>query len=49
MAASYRQVKLLVWFLLRDQATQRTGAGVYAGLRRPNGERKPAWYAFRRL
>ena len=50
LATSYRQVKLLVWFLLRDQAPMSgPGTGVYSGLRRTNGERKPAWYAFRRL
>ena len=48
VAAGYRQVKLLVWFLLRD-AGDGSDAGVYSGLRRLNGERKPAWYAFRRL
>jgi hypothetical protein len=50
-AGRYRQVKLLFWFTLRDTPP---GSGdpaldVYSGLRRPNGERKPAWYAFRRL
>jgi hypothetical protein len=52
VAARYRQVKLMVWFLLRDQAPQsqgEPGTGVYSGLRRTNGERKPAWYSFRRL
>ncbi len=50
VAASYRQVKLMVWFLLRDQAPQGDPEnGVYSGLRRANGERKPSWYSFRRL
>jgi len=50
LAASYGQVKLMVWFLLRDQgATDGPGTGVFSGLRRTNGERKPAWYAFRSL
>ncbi|HET6494848.1 MAG TPA: hypothetical protein VFH61_05735, partial [Thermoleophilia bacterium] len=50
LATSYRQVKLLVWFLLRDQKPMSgPGTGVYSGLRRTNGERKPAWYAFRKL
>ena len=47
-AARYPQVKLLIWFLLRDTRPS-TGAadlGIYCGLRRPNGERKPSWYAF---
>ena len=50
VAASYRQVKLVVWFLLRDQAPPGDPeTGVYSGLRRANGERKPSWYSFRRL
>ena len=50
VATGYRQVKLLVWFLLRDQApTSGPGTGVYSGLRRTDGERKPAWYAFRKI
>lgn len=48
VAASHRQVKLLVWYLLRDAGAP-TQTGVYSGLRRLNGERKPAWYAFKRL
>lgn len=48
VAASYPQVRLLVWFQLRDSATG-DDTGVYCGLRRGNGERKPAWYAFRKL
>jgi len=50
VAARYRQVKLLVWFLLRDQGpVNGPGSGVYSGLRRADGSRKPAWYAFRGL
>jgi hypothetical protein len=50
VAASYPQVKLLVWFLLKDaEAKGGEGKGVYSGLRRLNGQRKPAWYAFKRL
>ena len=50
-AGRYRQVKLLVWYLLRDWRPEAGPAdgGVYTGLRRPDGTRKPAWYAFRRL
>ena len=50
-AGRYPQVKLLVWFLLRDvkPASGRADSGVYSGLRRPDGTRKPSWYAFRRL
>jgi hypothetical protein len=49
VAARYSQVKVMVWFLLRDQASQEPSLDVYSGLRRVNGQRKPAWYAFRRL
>ena len=48
----YRQVKLLVWFLLYDIAPssgQPSDMGVYSGLRTAGGKRKPAWYAFRAL
>jgi len=40
-----------VWYLVRDQKPPSGAAdlGVYCGLRRPDGTRKPAWYAFRRL
>jgi hypothetical protein len=50
-AARYPQVKLLVWYMLRDSkpASGPADLGVYTGLRRPDGSRKPAWYAFRRL
>lgn len=46
-----RLVKLLVWFLVRDGRPTGAAAdqGVYTGLRRPNGERKLSWYAFRSL
>jgi hypothetical protein len=50
LCAVYPQVKLLVWFLLRDQAPPGDpGSQVFSGLRRVNGERKPSWYAFRAL
>ena len=47
-AARYPQVKMLIWFLLRDWRPDGAAAdlGVYSGLRRSNGERKPSWYAF---
>jgi hypothetical protein len=50
-AARYPQVKLLVWYLVRDEKPPSGAAdlGVYCGLRRPDGTRKPAWYTFRRL
>ena len=43
VAAQYPQVKLLVWCMDRDVRD------IYSGLRRLNGTRKPAWYAFRAL
>jgi hypothetical protein len=50
VAARYPQVRVMLWFLLRDQAPEGDPeTGVYSGLRRANGERKPAWYSFRRL
>jgi hypothetical protein len=50
LAGRYPQVKMLAWFLLRDQRpTDGPGTGVYSGLRRANGSRKPAWYTFREL
>jgi hypothetical protein len=50
-AARYPQVKLLVWFLVRDvrPGSGAANLGLYTGLRRPDGSRKPAWYAYRRL
>jgi hypothetical protein len=50
MAGTHRQVKVMIWFLLRDQRPYAgPGTGVYSGLRRVDGSRKPAWYAFRAL
>jgi polysaccharide biosynthesis protein PslG len=50
LAGSYRQVKVLVWFLLRDQpGTGEPGTSISSGLRRLDGSRKPAWYAYRAL
>ena len=46
---AYRQVKVLLWFLVRDwQAHPETDPefGVFSGLVDYNGLRKPAWYAF---
>ena len=47
-AGRYSQVKVLMWYLLKDSA--KSGAydstGVYTGLRRLNGSRKPSWYYF---
>ncbi len=46
---AYRQVKVMFWFLVRDwQARPQTDPdlGVFTGLIDPDGQRKPAWYAF---
>ena len=48
-APAYKQVKVLLWFLVRDwQAHPDTDPelGVFSGLEDVNGVRKPAWYAF---
>jgi predicted RecA/RadA family phage recombinase len=46
--ARYRQVKLLMWYLLKDQSRANPFDGFYTGLRTTNGARKRAWYAFAR-
>ena len=46
---AYRQVKVMLWFLVRDwQASPQTDPdlGVFTGLIDFDGQRKPAWYAF---
>jgi hypothetical protein len=47
-AGRYAQVRALFWYLVSD--TRPAGGplnrGVYTGLRRAGGERKPAWYAY---
>jgi Cellulase (glycosyl hydrolase family 5) len=52
VAARFPQVKLLIWYLVVDQAPS-AGApadeGVYTGLRRADGTRKPSWYAFAKV
>jgi hypothetical protein len=49
MARRHPQVKVMIWYLLYDARADGTPAewGVYTGLRRLGGARKPAWYAFR--
>jgi hypothetical protein len=51
VAARYPQVKVLIWFLIEDArpAGRPPDRGVYTGLRRLDGSRKPSWYAFARL
>ena len=51
-AARFRQVKLLMWFMLDDfSPTGRPNdlQGFYTGLRKVDLTKKPAWYAFQRL
>jgi hypothetical protein len=47
-ADRYKQVKVLFWFLVRDlePASGDPRSGAYTGLRRPDGSRKPSWYAY---
>jgi len=49
-AARYRQVKLLMWFLLNDYSPPGIAAkqGFYTGLNTVGGAHKRAWYAFAR-
>ena len=52
MARSHKQVKALLWYMMRDWApnpAQPTSAGVYTGLMTLKGTLKPAWMAFARL
>ena len=45
----YRQVKVLLWFLVQDWQSDpgvQDGVGVYTGLVDIAGQRKPSWYAF---
>jgi hypothetical protein len=45
----YSQVKLLLWYLIPDSPPapgQAAQYGVYTGLRKSNGDRKPSWFAF---
>jgi hypothetical protein len=51
VAARYPRVKLLVWYLVQDQvpADKPADRGVYTGLMRGDGTRKPSWHAYARL
>jgi hypothetical protein len=45
--AKYKQIKVMLWFLVRDYVkdpVQRIG--VFTGLTDNSGQRKPSWYAF---
>ena len=49
VASRYKQVKVLLWFLVDDMpaaAGEPASTGVYMGLRTADGRRKPGWYAF---
>jgi len=46
---AYRQVKVMLWFLVRDwqaQPSDPDSLGVYTGVIDTNERRKPSWYAF---
>jgi len=47
-AGRYAQVRALFWYLITDArpASGSSDQGVYTGLRRATGGRKPAWYAY---
>jgi hypothetical protein len=47
--ARYKQVKVLLWYLLTDwvDPTQPPN-GIFSGLQQADGTRKPAWFAFAR-
>jgi len=47
-AGRYAQVRALFWYLIGDArpASGSPDRGVYTGLRRAGGGRKPAWYAY---
>jgi len=47
-AARYPQVKLMMWFLLKDFKPRDPYQGFYTGLRTAGGTAKPAWYVFAR-
>lgn len=51
LAARHPQVKMLLWYLLKDVSSNGTTTdkfGWYLGLRRVDDSRKPAWFAFAR-
>jgi hypothetical protein len=51
LAAKHKQVKMLLWWTVRDRSSTGTYSdkrGSYLGLQRINGSRKPAYYVFSR-
>ncbi len=51
LAAKHKQVKMLLWWTVRDRSSTGTYSdkrGAYLGLQRINGSRKPAYYVFSR-
>jgi hypothetical protein len=51
LASKYPQIKLLTWYLRKDVKGSRSvfSPPMSTGLRRANGVRRPAWFAFRRV
>jgi len=49
IAARYRQVKVMLWFLIRDTAPYGDPSGFFFGLEKYDGSRKPSWSAFAHL
>jgi hypothetical protein len=50
-AASHRQIKMLAWFLYQDIDVGKpdSPSNAFFGIVRPDGTRKPSWYAYSRL
>jgi hypothetical protein len=46
LVAKKRQIKVLMWFVVKDYVQDAELNGIYSGLIDTSGERKPAWYAF---
>jgi hypothetical protein len=46
LAGKKRQIKVLLWFVVKDYVQDAEGSGIYSGLIGTDDVRKPAWYAF---
>lgn len=46
MVARHRQVKALLWFLVKDSGPYDSPSGFFSGLSKYDGSRKLAWFAF---